>query len=307
MIAHPDPVPGRSTSSSPPARQLWPADMARLQLNEHSRLDEANAAALVVESPGSSFWIPETGEFLIVTPWRHRSDIVTIHTSGAFAHEAVLMEAVIEHAAGAGHAALVVVDINESRHPAFYARHGLMKLEDIVTYEHRQPAQLGTTEHREVLDFRQVTPADGATRSILLDLDHEAFPWLWRNSPSEFESYLRFPGVEVWIGYSGGEAVCYAGFTHYHRWGHLDRIATVPDHQGKGFGRQMLRMAVQRMVARGAYRVALSTQGVNAPSRKLYADAGFSRTPEDDYAIFAAVFGAQRRETPDQEHVTVTL
>ena len=299
MIAHPDPVPGASTASSPPARQLWPADVSRLRLHDHSRLDEADAAALVVECPGSSFWIPETGEFLIVTPWRHRSDIVTIHTSGAFAHEAVLMEAVIDHAAGEGYAALIVMDINESRHPAFYARHGLTKLEDIVTYEHRQPAQLATAGHYEGLDFRQVDPGDGPARAILLNLDHEAFPWLWRNSPSEFESYLRFPGVEVWIGYSGSEAVCYAGFTHYHRWGHLDRIATVPRHQGKGYGRQMLGMAVQRMVARGAYRVALSTQGVNARSRKLYADAGFSRTPDDDYAIFAILFDVRRHENPE--------
>lgn len=294
MIALPDPVPGQSASSHPLARQLWPADVSRLRLWEHSRLDETDVAALVTESPGSSFWIPETGEFLIVTPWRHRSDLMTIHTSGAFAHEAVLMEAVIEHAAGAGFAALVMVDINESRHPAFYARHGLSKLEDIVTYEHRQPTQLTIVEHHDSLRFRLVDPGDRASRTMLIDLDHEAFPWLWRNSPSEFESYLRFPGVEVWIGYAGDEAVCYAGFTNYHRWGHLDRIATVPRHQGKGYGRQMLEMAVQRMVARGANRVALSTQGINTRSRKLYSDAGFSRTPEDDYAIFAVLFDAQR-------------
>lgn len=298
MIAHPDPVPGQLFPSSPSLQQLWPADVSRLRLGEHSRLDEANAAALVVECPGSSFWIPETGEFLIVTPWRHRSDIVTIHTAGAFAHETMLMEAVIHHADQAGFAALVMVDIHESRHPDFYVRHGLAKLEDIVTYEHRQPARFGITEHHDDLNVRQVDPGDGATRFMLIELDHLAFPWLWRNSPSEFESYLRLPGVEVWIGYAGDEAVSYAGFTHYHRWGHLDRIATLPHHQGKGYGRQMLRMAVQRMAARGAHRVGLSTQGVNARSRKLYSDTGFNRTPDDDYAIFAVLLDAHRNATP---------
>jgi len=293
LIAHPDPVSGQSAPSRPLVRQLWPADVSRLRLGDHSRLDEADAAALVVESPGSSFWIPETGEFLIVTPWRHRSDIVTIHTAAAFAHEAALMEAVIDHAAGAGHSALVMIDINESRHPAFYARHGLTRLEEIVTYEHHRPAQFEIVEYFDRLDFRQVDVRDSATKSTLIDLDHSAFPWLWRNSPLEFESYLRFPGVEVWLGFAGDQAVCYAGFTSYHRWGHLDRIATAPRQQGRGYGRQVLQMAVQRMVKRGANRVALSTQGVNARSRKLYSDAGFNRTPEDDYAIFAVLFDAQ--------------
>lgn len=299
MIVRSDPTPDPLPSASPVVRQLWPADVSRLRLAQHSRLDEADAAALVVQSPGSSFWVPETGEFLLVTPWRHRPDIITIHTFGAFAHEPELMAAVIGQGRQAGYAALVIVDINETRHPTFYVRYGLTRIEDIVTYEHRRPGQMtNADEWVGNVSFRAVDPNDAAMMSVLLAMDHEAFPWLWRNSPTEFESYLRFPGVEVRMGFMGTEPVCYAGFTNYQGWGHLDRIATRPRYQGRGYGRVTLRTAVRRMVERGARRIGLSTQGENARSRALYKSTGFSRTPEDDYAIYAVLFGNQAISSP---------
>lgn len=272
-------------------RQLWPADISRLRLADHPRLDEAEAAALVIQSPGSSFWIPETGEFLLVTPWRHRSDVITIHTSNAFGGETELMQAAIAHGRQEGFAALVVVNLGETRHPAFYARHGLRKIEDIVTYEHRHPDRLQPLAAGSELSFKHVRPDDRPAIADLLDLDHDAFPWLWRNSPAEFESYLRFPGVEVWLAHTGTEAVSYIGITLYRGWGHLDRIATRTRCQGRGYGRLALQMAVHRLVELGARRVALSTQGDNARSRRLYASTGFRRTPGDDYSIFGVVFG----------------
>lgn len=284
--AGPDPW----SASGSSVRQLWPADVSRLRLADHPRLDEADAAALVIQSPGSSFWYPETGEFLLVTPWRHRPDITTIHTFGAFSHEPELMRAVIDYGRQAGYAALVAVDLNETRHPAFYARYGMMKIEDIVTYEHRRPGSITSPGIDSDLAFTRVEPHDTSMITALLELDHGAFPWLWRNSSEEFEAYLRFPGVEVWLGEVGDAAVSYVGLTNYRSWGHLDRIATSPRYQGRGYGRLALQMAVRRMVELGARRVALSTQGENARSRDLYARTGFDRTPNDDYALFAVVF-----------------
>lgn len=298
MIAHSDTPSEPVSSASPPVRQLLPADVSRLRLGEHARIDEADAAALVIQSPGSSFWVPETGEFLLVTPWRHRPDIITFHTFGAFAHEPELMAAVIEHGRQAGFAALVVVSINETRHATFYSRYGLTKIEDIVTYEHRRPAQMAAVDAAGEPEFRLVNPDDRTAMSTLLEMDHQAFPWLWRNSPIEFESYLRFPGVEVWMGFTGDEAVCYAGITLYNRWGHLDRIATRPRYQGRGYGRRTLSMAVRRLVELGARRVGLSTQGENARSQALYASTAFDRTPGDDYEIFAIVFDPEPDPLP---------
>lgn len=271
-------------------RQLWPSDISRLRLADHPRLDEADAAALVIQSPGSSFWMPETGEFLLVTPWRHRPDIITIHTFGAYAHEPELMRTVIDHGRQAGYAALVIVDLDETRQPAFYTRHGMVKVEEIVTFEHRHPGHIAPPESPSDLAFTRVGSGDRPMFTALLELDREAFPWLWRNSPAEFESYLRFPGVEVWLAQTGNDTVSYVGFTNYRGYGHLDRIATHPRFQGRGHGRLALHMAVRRMVGLGARRVGLSTQGENARSRSLYIRTGFDRTREDDYAIFAAVF-----------------
>lgn len=292
--AAPDPLP---TSELLP-RQLWPADISHLRLADHPRLDEADAAALVIQSPGSSFWIPETGEFLLVTPWRHRAEILTIHTSGAFSHEPGLMQAAIEHGRQAGYAALVVVNLGETRHPAFYSRHRLTMLEEIVTYEHRHPERVAPLPAGIDVSFRHVEPDDHNAIAALLELDHDAFPWLWRNSPAEFESYLRFPGVEVWLAHEGSEAVSYIGLTRYRGWGHLDRIATQTRYQGRGYGRVALQKAVHRLVELGARRVALSTQGDNDRSRRLYARTGFRRTTGDDYAIYGAIFDTDVESTP---------
>lgn len=298
MIAGSGSAPDPPFASSSSLRQLWQADISRLRLADHPRLNEGDAAALVIQSPGSSFWVPETGEFLLVTPWRHRSDIITIHTFGAFSHEAELMRAVIDHGRQAGYAALIIVDLNETRHPAFYTRHGLLKIEEIVTFEHRRPAKIVPLASPGDLGFARVDANDRSMISALLELDQEAFPWLWRNSPAEFESYLRFPGVEVWLGQTADDAVSYAGFTNYRSWGHLDRIATNPRYQGRGYGRQTLHMAVRRMVELGSHRIALSTQGENDRSRTLYTGTGFNRTPHDDYAIFAVALGTHMEAMP---------
>ncbi|MGB3329330.1 MAG: GNAT family N-acetyltransferase, partial [Thermomicrobiales bacterium] len=102
------------------------------------------------------------------------------------------------------------------------------------------------------------------------------------------------PGVEVWIGIAEGAVVSYVGFTNYHAWGHLDRIATRPALQGRGFGREAAQFAIQTMVGQGARRIALSTQGDNVQSQRLYDRLGFHRTPTHDYRVYAIVFDRDR-------------
>lgn len=271
-------------------RQLWPADVSRLFLEHHSRVDPGQAVALLAESPGSSFWIPETGEFILVVPWRHRPELVAVHTFGAFANEDALLDTAIRHAEAEGRAAFVVVDVNELRKPSFYARHGLQHFEDIITYEHRQPGQFASQPMLPGLEFRPVVGSDPALLRAVQELDHAAFPWFWWNSETEFEIYLDWPGVEVWAGVRGHEVVSYVGITRYRRWSHLDRIASRPDVQGTGVGRTTLAFAMTTMARQGGRRVALSTQGNNTRSRKLYQRTGFRRTPADDYAIFVRPF-----------------
>ena len=278
-----------SPSTGVDVRRLLPADIEKLHLANHPHVDEADVVALVVQHPGVSCWIPSTGEFALVTPWRHRSDLVTIHTLSAFENERILLNAVRSYAEDDGIAGVIMVDMNETRSQSFYATNGFCRVEEIVTYHHSNPRSLAHAARLSRLRFIQVNIGDLEWLRGVQQLDNASFPWLWWNSPQEFAAYVRFPSVEIWAGFLGDLLIAYAGATNYHAWSHLDRIATHPDHQGQGFGRESLLFAVQQMVKQGARSVSLSTQATNTRSRTLYEDLGFARTPRDDYAMYAAV------------------
>jgi ribosomal protein S18 acetylase RimI-like enzyme len=275
-------------------QQLWPADVPRLRLDHHPRLDSADAAAMLTQAPGASWWLPDTGEFLLVTPWRRRSPLVTVQTFGAFANEDVLMEAVAAQAARDNRAGVVLVDIHEVRHPHFYQRHHFERLEELVTYAHRHPSRLAKLPAAPGLEFVEVDGTDPATIAAIETLDHEAFPWFWWNSGAEFQAYLVDPAVELWAGLLDGDLVAYIGLTMYRRWGHLDRIAVSPSVQGRGIGRATLGFAAKRLADQGARSIALSTQSRNTRSRTLYEGTGFTHTPRDDYAVHVRIIDPER-------------
>lgn len=285
---------------------LLPADVGRLRLSHHPHLREDDVIALIVQRPGVSCWIPGTGEFALVTPWRHRSDLVTIHSLSAFVNERVLLDEVRRRAGDDGLDAVIMVDLEETRPSSFYAANQFRQVEEIVTYRHERPRLLATAAGAGRLRIVRLDRDDISLLRAVHELDNASFPWLWWNSADEFAAYLRFPGVEIWVGYEGERLVAYAGMTNYRQWSHLDRIATHPDHQGQGLGREMLLFAVRQMVRERARSVSLSTQANNARSRTMYENMGFKRTPDDDYAIFAAVLNERRfprlepRETPLQ-------
>jgi ribosomal protein S18 acetylase RimI-like enzyme len=278
------------TESQAHVQTLTPADIPNLNLDNHPRLGDGDAEALVIQSPGLSKWIPETGEFVLIVPWRHRAEIPSVDTLWAFRHESDLLSAVIESAEANGHAGFVVLDAYETRRPSFYAKNRLEMLETIVTYEHTQPSQFLDTIDTHLQQFFHVDSRRPGLAKALLELDHAAFPWLWWNSEAEFSSYMLLPNVELWAGALDDQVVSYLGITHFRGWGHLDRIAIRPDVQGQGLGREALHFAVNRMVGRGAHRVGLSTQGVNARSRRLYEAVGFQETPRHNYGVYGVMF-----------------
>jgi ribosomal protein S18 acetylase RimI-like enzyme len=141
-----------------------------------------------------------------------------------------------------------------------------------------------------------VTPGNQRAIDQLVAIDEAAFPWLWRNSRTEFKAYIPAPGVEVSLIVSADGPVAYLGVTHFPGWSHLDRMAVAPHAQGRGMGRAALDLAVDSMRHRGARRAALSTQRTNLRSQRLYERFGFRRTPELDYKLF----GIWRR--PDHRH-----
>jgi ribosomal protein S18 acetylase RimI-like enzyme len=280
---------------------LTPADIPRLTLRNHPRLRPGDAESLVIQAPGLSKWHPESGEFVLVTPWRHREDIPSVNVLSAFRHEDALLSAAIGSARESGAAAFVLLDAYEIRRPAFYSRNRLERLETILTYEHRAPAQLIQDVVPQRQEFEPWFGADDEMFDDLIALDHAAFPWLWHNSRQEFAAYVRMPFVEVWVGRLEGRVTSYLGMTHFRRWSHLDRIAILPDVQGQGLGRETLRFAVSRMMQMGVDRVGLSTQRNNLRSRQMYENSGFIETPELNYDVFGVLFEEGQQRMSDEQ------
>lgn len=271
-----------------------PESLRRIRFDLHPRLNAEEAIEILETRPDGSFWIPDSEEFILVDAWRRRAEMSSIHTFGAFANEDALMEAVMDAARNAGQAAMVVVDINEIRSPAFFRRQGFNIVEEIVTYSHNDLRSAAEVMPPPRMAFQRLFWRDRSLLDKVLAVDHASFPWFWWNSREEFGEYLDYPGVEAWVGTLDGEVVAYAGMTRYHGWAHLDRIATAPSVQGQGLGRETLQHMMREGVRHGARSLALSTQQNNQQSRHLYERSGFEATPRDDYSIHIASFDDAR-------------
>lgn len=259
-------------------------DLPRLRLKWGSRYSVEEVAELVRDAPGLSLWAPATGEYVLAGPWRHRDEIVALLevTSGGLTYQ--LIDALADVATAQGKQLLVSAQQYERRPPVFYERTGFELLEEIFVYE---MVLYTVPPGPSRLRFERVDADDPFTLGELLDLDHEAFDWLWWNSLEEFDEYMSDPRVDVYLGRErDGTPVSYVGVTRLRGWGHLDRLAVSPLYQGRGYGYESLVWAVRVLAARGAHRIALSTQASNQRSRQLYERFGFRRVPELDYQIY---------------------
>jgi ribosomal protein S18 acetylase RimI-like enzyme len=228
--------------------------------------------------------MPDTLEFAIVAPWRHRAEVANIKELRAVRHPELLVESAVDRCAAAGAALAVMIELEEMRRPAFYQRVGFRLLEEVVMLELDRLSE--PSRGRGRLKFVAADPFDAITRERLLAIDHAAFPWLWRNNDLEFHAYGLVPGVELFLGLYNGMPIAYVGITVYLGWGHLDRIAVRPEFQGQGFGKEALAFAIGRLANLGAKRIGLSTQRDNAPSRRLYERFGFRRVWGNDYRLY---------------------
>ncbi len=269
---------------------LTVADIPKLHLTWHPRLQADTIARALERVPGISQWHPRSGEFLLATPWRHRDDIVAIRDLTAFHHEDALVAASLAAAQDSGMIAYIASESYEKRKPEFYARNGFARVESVVSYTHERVADYLDVTSIGPLDMRPVTIADSELLDQVMAVDHAAFAPIWRNSAAEFWWWMQQQSVEVWAGVIDATVVSYYGVTYYQRFGHLDRIAVLPEHQGKGYGAATLMAAMHRMASMGLPNAALTTQHDNPASQHLYARAGFRRHPRDDYEIYGVIF-----------------
>jgi ribosomal protein S18 acetylase RimI-like enzyme len=238
--------------------------------------------------PGRSVWIPEADELLVVSPWRNRQDIAAVAQISAVRRLDDLIDAGRSSAFRLGAEAFVMPEWNETRNPRFYERNELDHLEDVISFEIDTSLSRPGDERRD--DAMRLIHAGSPLLDRIIEIDHRAFPWLWRNSRLEFEHYLLTPGVEIWaMSDDTREHVGYFGITSYAGWGHLDRVAVDPECQGAGHGERAVRFAMARLRQLGARRVGLSTQRSNIRSQRLYARIGFQQTWQNDYRIYGTL------------------
>jgi ribosomal protein S18 acetylase RimI-like enzyme len=272
-------------------RVLEPADVDRLRLGWHHRHDQQEVRRLLEIFPGRSVWIPDTREFALVGPWRNRDEIVVVQELSAIRGIDSLVACLIELSRDAGTALVLITELDERRRPSFYERLGFQGLEEVITYELDRPDARPLTVQglRPVpLTFVPVAAHDHRNLATVLRVDHVAFPWIWWNSATELQAYAMTPGVALYLGLLDGEPVGYIGVTSYPGWGHLDRIAVLPEFQGRGLGRRILGFATATLARRGARRIGLSTQVDNVRSQRLYERFGFRRSRVNDYRLYGA-------------------
>lgn len=208
-------------------------------------------------------------QYVVAGPWRHRSDIAEMIEVSPGSRQVELVRALEAALARRGVALLVVDHGPYASDPSFCDHLGLTVVERIIEYER---PNLPVPPKRTALPIRSYQPAD---RDPVLEVERHSFPWLWWNSPEEWDHYLAGEGVQVLVGLLEQQVVGYAGFTVYRRDGYLDRLAVHKDFQGRGFGAALLVEALSAMVGAGARQIRLTTQEDNRRSRALYERHGF--------------------------------
>lgn len=274
---------------------LTPDVVARRRFDWASRVDINDLNRTLHVFPGRSFWVPADDELLIVSPWRHRNDIAAVGQVSAIRRLDDLIQAACRESFRLGAEGFVMPEWNETRNVRFYERNGLELLEEVISFEIAVRDAIWTGDFGDAP--LQLMTGDNPLLDQILEIDHGAFPWLWRNARLEFEHYLLTPGVEIWaLRDRSGIPVSYVGITSYAGWGHLDRIAVSPDRQGSGHGQQAVLFAIDRLRQLGARRVGLSTQRSNLRSQRLYTRIGFRPTWQNDYRIYGTLAPGISRE-----------
>jgi ribosomal protein S18 acetylase RimI-like enzyme len=250
-----------------------------LRLPWLSRFTRDTLAAQVAAHPGMALWVPRTGEYVVAGPWRHRRDIAQLLEVHARRGRPALVSTLLDRLRDQGYELAVVLDDEWAADPRLFQSLGFEHLERVVYFQKdlRRAGALQTARTLPSLDFARPGLQE---LDLLVQLDHESFPWLWWNSREEFDLYIRMDGVHIYSAFHQGQPVGYASFTMYDGWAHLDRLGVVAQHQGKGFGAAQLHHALLAMSDLDAAYVTLSTQESNVQSHRLYGSFGFRQTTE---------------------------
>lgn len=271
-------------TAPPEVRSMHADDVDTLSLSWRNRYEPDEMQSMLRSFPGRSVWHPESQEFVLVNPWRHRAETVILAEIFSIRHVRPLLRGVFERCRTEGAKVVLTAEMQERQQPHFWAGVGLYHLETVIALA-LSPLRLRPSV-ADRLAFQRVMPGDTQAIDLLVRIDNNAFSWLWWNSKAEFESYLALSEVEVYLAMLGNQVVGYVGLTRYRGWGHLDRVAIAPEFQGKGLGREAVDFTIARGLELGFRSLSLSTQEENWQSRAVYRNAGFEHVRDNDYRLY---------------------
>ncbi len=248
---------------------MTPVWAARVRLPLVSRFNPHTLADHVRQYPGMAFVGDGGRQYVVAGPWRRRSDIAELIDVTRGRLRGDLLAALTDSLTRGGVKLLLLDYGGRAADRDFCRESGMSIIERIVEY---QRPSCRIEARPSSLVFRPYLPAD---RDSVLDLERESFPWLWWNSPEEWNAYVATPGVSVILGFEDERMVGYASTTIYRQDGHLDRLAVRASDQGRGFGSALLVAALSQLDRAGAKQVRLTTQEDNVRSQTLYQRHGF--------------------------------
>ena len=136
---------------------------------------------------------------------------------------------------------------------------------------------------RRTVDARvQLRRAHRSDRVAALEVDSRAFPPLWRlDSSGLSEALSATPRTRFRVAELEGRTVGYAVTGRALTQGFLQRLATDPDHVGRGVGSSLVLDGLRWARHRHVRRVLVNTQDDNARAVALYRQLGFEMTATD--------------------------
>lgn len=248
--------------------RLWPAvKAARLMASAEAFSAFRDAGPWRVQ-------VTESGEALVVAPWRGHLHVLAIRGLWAARHrvpELVEAAASIARAQGFGSVLSPLVALADFEP---YRKAGMRERERLVALQAHADRVVGAAAVEGAAHAGVRLRAGSASDlGALAQLDARCFDEFWRYGPAELAEVLERERLVV--AEDDGVPVGYATCARYGATVTLGRLAVSPDARRRGVASALCGFAARWAAEGGAHTLTLCTQADNAVSRSLYATLGF--------------------------------
>ena len=156
---------------------------------------------------------------------------------------------------------LYLMDIDK-RMRDFYLDNGFIEKEQIVKYE--------LMPYETTIDIL-LEKAEEKDLSEIIEVDRLAFGEFWKQGEKSLLYAINYD-KGLFLTYKlEDKIIAYISFTDTH----INRLAVLPKHHGKGIGKQIMKKAINILWEKGVKTLTLNTQISNDQSRPLYESLGF--------------------------------